>query len=598
MSTFPAAAEVSPLRATGVVGLNASRAAGLAALVAILGLSTIWSTVNALWSLWTTDALKSIGMFIPLVSFVLILRVWRSLEWEMNGSWWGLVILVVTAVVVHVRDQSILVFVLSPQWSIYVPPHSLVFFAYGAGVVLLFGGTRLFRAALFPLILLWFVNPIPHIFNVFVDLPLQRASAHVARAFAIALGQPLSPDQLRLMFTPEFGMFIAPGCNGIRGAVTMGFIALIAGYVYRFRWYAHAAVVAGAVLLGYVFNFARLCILVLYYLVALHFTSLQDKAEMGDYVIGACLFLLGTFLLFHVVRRLSEAPSQIKPPATNSASSASLETAFFVADGAASAGARSAAGGSGHDGADGGRGDGGGWGSGGDGNSGRSFFYLRFAAMLILVLFSCYSVARAYVFSHSGSYAAQMKADENAPGQFPARIGGYTLARSWNENIFSGPLVFHWAQYVPADGGTPISLGVSPVLGSHDTLICHSARGEDPLWRDQITLPTAGNVPVNFSGSFFNDGATQYLEATTICNGASCGEYSSDRTHFGFVYSKPTANALFSQDPQRPIPILLKAETIDTTLPVEVARQQMTAAVRSFVASVDLDALTQPYRHQ
>ena len=51
-------------------------------------------------------------------------------------------------------------------------------------------------------------------------------------------------------------MFIAPGCNGIRGAVTMGLIALIAGYIYRFRWYAHVAVVAGAVLLGYVFNFA------------------------------------------------------------------------------------------------------------------------------------------------------------------------------------------------------------------------------------------------------------------------------------------------------------------------------------------------------
>src|SRR3981189_3228948 len=319
MSTFPATAEVSPL--PRAAGFNVPRSAVLAVLLAVLGLSTIWSSMNALWALWTTDALKSIGMFIPLVSFVLILRVWRSLEWEMKGSWWGLVILVVTAVVVHVRDQSILVFVLSPQWSIYVPPHSLVVFAYGAGVVLLFGGTRLFRAALFPLLLLWFVNPIPPIFNVFVDLPLQRASAHVARAFAIALGQPLSPDQLRLMFTPEFGMFIAPGCNGIRGAVTMGFIALIAGYVYRFRWYAHAAVVAGAVLLGYVFNFARLCILVRYYLVALHFTSLQDKAEMGDYIIGASLFLLGTFLLFHVVRRLSESPGQIKPPAMMSTAS-------------------------------------------------------------------------------------------------------------------------------------------------------------------------------------------------------------------------------------------------------------------------------------
>ena len=144
--------------------------------------------MNALWAMWTTDALKSIGMFVPVVSFVLILRVWRALGWEMQGSWWGLIILVVTAAVVRLRDQSIMVFVLSPKWSIYVPPHSLVVFAYGAGVVLLFGGKRLFRAALFPLVLLWFVNPIPHIFNVFVDLPLQRASAHVARAFAIALG--------------------------------------------------------------------------------------------------------------------------------------------------------------------------------------------------------------------------------------------------------------------------------------------------------------------------------------------------------------------------------------------------------------------------
>jgi exosortase J len=553
MSTFPAAAEVSPLPDAGAAGLSVPRAAAMAAVLAVLGLSTIWSTVMALWSLWMTDALKSIGMFIPLVSFVLVLRVWRSLGWEMEGSWWGLVLLTVTAVTVHVRDQSIMILVLSPQWSIYVPPHSLVFFAYGAGVVLLFGGTRLFRAALFPLILLWFVNPIPHIFNVFVDLPLQRASAHVARAFAIALGQPLSPDQLRLMFTPEFGMFIAPGCNGIRGAVTMGFIALIAGYVYRFRWHAHAAVVAGAVLLGYVFNFVRLCILVLYYLVALHFTWLQDRAEMGDYIIGACLFLFGTFLLFYVVRRLSESSGDIKPPAITPPTLARSSTARF--------------------------------------------FHLKFVAMLVLVLFSCYGVARAYVLTHSESYTAERKTDQNALGQFPAHIGSYTLSRSWNENLFTGPLLFHWAQYVPDGGGPPISLGVSPSMGSHDTLICHSARGEDPLWRDQLTLPTVRNAAVSFSGSFFNDGATQYLEATTICNGVSCGEYSSDRTHFGLVYSKPTTQALFSQDPQRPIPILIKAETIDTTLPAEVARQQMIAAVRTFVASVDLDGLTQPYRH-
>jgi exosortase J len=553
MSTLPAAAELSPLITQEKPTFSPKQAAGLAGVLAVLGLSAMWPTALLLWNLWTEDALKSIGMFIPLVSFVLVLRAWRTLGWEMDGSWWGLMILVVTAAVVHIRNQSILIFVLSPQWSIYMPPHSLVAFAYGAGVVLLFGGPRLFRAALFPLVLLWFVNPIPHIFNVFVDLPLQRVSAHVARGFAIALGQPLSPDQMRLMFTPQFGMFIAPGCNGIRGAVTMGFIALIAGYVYRFRWYAHAAVVLGAVLLGYVFNFARLCSLVLYYLVALHFTSLQHRAKLADYIIGACLFLVATFLLFHVIRRLGESPNQLKAAAAKPLAYAPARL---------------------------------------------SFVYLRFAAMLAFVVFGLYGAARAVAYTMAPANASQIKIDQHAPGQFPARIGSYTLARSWNENIFAGTLIFHWAEYAPDDGGKHISLGVSPVLGSHDTMICHSARGEDPLWHSQLIIPTAGSVPIGFSASLYNNGASQYLEATTICNGNACGEYSSDRAHFGFVYSKPTSQSVFSQDPQRPIPILLKAETIDTTLPVDVARQQLSTALRSFLSSVDLNSLTKPYRRK
>src|SRR5438270_8643914 len=111
------------------------------------------------------------------------------------------------------------------------------------------------------------------------------------------LGQPLTPDHLRLMFTPEFGMFIAPGCNGIRGSVTMALIAIFAGYVYRFRWYNNAVLLTGAVLLGYFFNLVRLCTLVLYYIVALHFPWLQNRAEMADYILGGALFLCATFLL-------------------------------------------------------------------------------------------------------------------------------------------------------------------------------------------------------------------------------------------------------------------------------------------------------------
>src|SRR5260370_38521539 len=118
MSSFRAASEVSPLPRAGAAGLNVPRSAALAVLLAVLGLSTIWSSMYSLWSMWTTDALKSIGMFVPLVSLVLILRVWRSRGWEMDGSWWGLAILVATAAVVQMRSRSFRILLLPPQWQI------------------------------------------------------------------------------------------------------------------------------------------------------------------------------------------------------------------------------------------------------------------------------------------------------------------------------------------------------------------------------------------------------------------------------------------------------------------------------------------------
>jgi len=549
MSTLPAT-DLRPQLSSWATRLSPPQAAGMAACLAVLGVASIRSTAFFLWGLWTTDALKSIGMMIPLVSFILILRAWRTLRWEMQGSWAGLAILAVTIAAVHIRDQAIVIFVFSPQWNIYMPPHSLVAFAYGSGVVLLFGGRRLYWAALFPIALLWFVNPVPHVFNVFVDLPLQRVSAHVARAFAMALGQPLTPDQMRLMFTPTLGMFIAPGCNGIRGAVTLGMIALVAGYVYRFRWQVHTAVVAGAVLLGYVFNFARLCLLVVYYIIALRIPWMQNKAKLGDYIIGGCLFLLATFLFFHAIRRFGDTarrPEEQEPESETSSPAAT------------------------------------------------SFVRLRLVTMAMIAIFGCFGTARAMIQNASVDPAQTLNTADSL-GAFPDHIGTYMLVRSWNETLRTGPLLFHWAEYSPANGGSHISLGISPLLGTHDTLICHSARGEDPLWRDQLNVNMANNVPVSFSASLYNNGAIQYLEATTICSGSRCGEYSSDRKHFGLVYSKPDPHALFSQDPQRPIPILLKAESLDTRMLPEVAQAQLSAEMTAFLSVADLDVLLHPFR--
>ena len=539
--------------------LRPGQAAALSAALSVVGVFTILSTALYLWSIWVNDPLKSIGGVIPIVSLVLILRVWRSLGWEMDGTWWGLVLLVVTVAAVHLRDHAILEFIFSSSVSIFLPPNSLVALAYTAGAVLLFGGLRLLRAALFPVVLMCFVNPVPHFFTLHIDLPLQHASSLIARGFAHGLGQKLTPDQLRLMFTPEFGMFIAPGCNGIRGAITMGFLALIAGYLYQFKARVWALVVVGAVLLGYVFNLLRLCLLVVYYIVALHLPWLQTRAEMGDYVIGAFLFFFATVLLFTLIQKLSPG-GDLRLPRLPQA-----ETKEFAP---------------------------------------RSFGW-RWAGFALLVVLGSVSYVRAIAAARQRPAAA---VDPKMPGRFPQRLGAFKLQREWDEYLLAGPLIFYWADYVydgpgatsaaaASNGGQPavVSVGISPVLGAHDTLLCHTARGEDWLWHGPLDLTTSTGS-TSFSGSFFNDGATQYLEATTLCNGDSCGQISSERMHFGFVYSRPDTRALLMASPTRSIPVLLRTETLDTSMSPDAARAELTSNLRSFVSSTDLSALTRPYR--
>ncbi len=511
------------------------------AALAVIGVVTVWPTALLLWSLWSTDPLKSIGGFVPVVSFVLILRVWRALGWEARGSWWGLALLAVTASVVAVRDRAVLELVLGPGWSITLPPHSVVAVAYASGVVLLLGGARLWRAAWFPVALMWFVNPVPHVFNRWVDLPLQHASAEVARGLAHALGQRLTPDQLYLMFTPDFGMFIAPGCDGIRGSITMGLIALVAGYLYQFRLRVWAAVVAGAVLLGYVFNLLRLCVLVLYYVVALHVKWLQGHAEMGDYIIGATLFFFAAVLLFAVVRHFNEE-------GTLQLSAARVPSMAREEAGSAVPG-----------------------------------FWARAAAFAMLAGACGFPYARGMMPSQRPSTT------EAAGASFPGRVGPYQLQRTWTEKLETGQTIFEWAAYALPGTKQVVQVGVSPNLGAHDTLLCHTARGEDWLWHGSLALTTQAGL-VNFGGAVFSEGSMEALEATTVCSGATCGQWASERRHLGLVYSKP--GTWGGGESVRPIPVMLRVEMAEETMPPDYARARLTAELQGFLKGATLGVFT------
>jgi exosortase J len=511
-----------------------------------VGLLTVWNSVQLLIDIWTHDDLKSMGMVVPLVSYLLILRAWKSLGWETEGSWWGFAVLAASAGLMFLRDQMLLIVTVNKDWLLQLPPLPLVAVVYAAAIVLLFGGTRLLKAAWFPVLFMWAVIPVPETFSRRIDLPLQHASATVARAWAHALGQPLTQDKLRLMFTPEFGMFIAPGCNGIRGAITLGLAAVVVSYLYRFRWYVYAPVVIGAVLLGYLFNFLRLCLLVVYYTIAVPHPWMQNHGLIADSIIGGCLFVGALAIFFTVADKLRHNPNDLRPePAVESPRQP------------------------------------------------------RFARPLLLKAVAILAMAGIFGLDvqHERKVDAQITATTQAMPRMPDHIGSFTLVRTWDEKQF-GVLIYSWGDYAApaAANGTPgahVMLGVSP-QSVHDAEVCHIARGEDPTWHGQIVTPTAGGE-IELTAAAYNDGVTQKLEASTVCDNGSCRQYSDTSQHLTLIYARPHRQLPLQADATRPIPVLLKVESLDTTSPVRQVEPQLAATLTEFLKNANLQSITAPY---
>jgi len=169
------------------------------------------------------------------------------------------------------------------------------------------------------------------------------------------------------------------------------------------------------------------------------------------------------------------------------------------------------------------------------------------------------------------------------------------LVRSWDEIEDTGVIVYRWGQYAPASGGPPIALGISPALGWHDPIICHFTRGEKPVWRGQVSILTAGSVPIRFNSDLYSDGVIRYMEDSTICSGGSCGEFATQRMHFGFLYTHPHASNLFGAGPSNPIPVLLRAETLDASMSEDTARRELSRELEDFLQAAKLDELTRSY---
>jgi len=415
----------------------------------------------------------------------------------------------------------------------------------------LLGGVRVWRAALFPLALLLLVNPVPKAFQL-VDLPLQFVSAQVAHSFALAIGVHPDVNQLRLMFAPGFGMFIAPGCDGIRGAVTLGYLALILGYLYRFSMRARTLWVISAVALAYVFNLIRLCFLVLFYRLALSFPGLQPHGGGADYLIGGLLFLSAAALFAFVVRS-----KQRRQPGSMDAS---LAQASRPRNGMTKTGVKNRP------------------------------LYWEGAVLSLVVASSSFSAVREL----AGIVRGQAAADRSklaAADVLPEQMGKYRLLRTWSEQDWLSHLAYRWGAYSNGDPGNEIDVALWLGPGVHYPIACHVSSGQRPAWEDVSALPTARGGSATFALYFYNEPEGQTLEATTVCDSGGCNEHLLLPSQAGFAFAGMGVKSFFLRPNSTPLPIVIRTQSHDLTVSSENTRRHMLEETRDFISEVNTYAL-------
>ena len=543
----------------GLQFLPAGFYAGLVFLLVAAGSLSLTPLWFAMCRLWATDPLRSIGAVFPLVASVGVLVAWRRLNWEMNGASWALSLVGLSILLARALSVYALGYDGQPLINFGAP-----LFLYATGAVLLFGGPRLLHASIVPLGLLLFINPVPHKFNLLVDLPLQHISASAARSFAHLIGLQSTGAQLHMMFAPDFGMFIAPGCNGVRGSLTLGYLALIFGYARPLRPRVLVLITPSAFLFGYGCNLLRLCVLVVYYRIGVVFPSIQKHGAAIDYAIGCTIFLFATLGLGLLIRSLEQGTPtgrpKLNPPAGVATCRHRLQARYQQAAVA------------------------------------RCLCFL--ALTLIFIVPNL----------HFGpSLYASRPHESEILASFPAGVGPYRRTRAWAEHDVYGRIVFAMAEYSPSPGnatsGERFTLGLWVGSANHLTAHCKIVQGTLSQWTGFFDATAQPAMPFHFVTSFYDDGMSRQYHAESTCSRSGCLGKLGEPTRNGFFFTAPGMAPLTSSLTGRlsrlnsalaghSLPIMLRREWPESglTSPADL-RAQFEADARFFMAHVDLKSL-------
>jgi exosortase len=168
---------------------------------------------------WATNEDMGHGFFVPVIAGYIA---WQKRD-KIAGlvakpNWWGLAVMVWAGVQLYLATLGAELFTARTSLVISI-----------AGAVLLLGGTQYFKIFRFPMLLLFFMVPIPAVIYNQLTFPLQLRASEMAEAAISFLQIPIIREGNVLELASQ-KLNVVEACSGIRSLLTLTFLSLVYGY--------------------------------------------------------------------------------------------------------------------------------------------------------------------------------------------------------------------------------------------------------------------------------------------------------------------------------------------------------------------------------
>ncbi|MDP9054787.1 MAG: exosortase/archaeosortase family protein [Acidobacteriota bacterium] len=219
---------------------------GAIAWVSILLAACYGPVLFALVERWNIDPDMGHGFFVPVIAGYIA---WQKRDSIANlapsPNWWGLAIMLWAGLQLYIGTLGAELFLARTSFVISI-----------AGAVLLLGGTRYLKIFRFPILLLFFMIPIPAIIYNQLTFPLQIVASKVGENAIDLLQIPVMREG-NVLILPRQTLNVVEACSGIRSLLTLTFLSLVYGYFFEKRRWVRIALFCSTIPIAIAANGGR-----------------------------------------------------------------------------------------------------------------------------------------------------------------------------------------------------------------------------------------------------------------------------------------------------------------------------------------------------